>query len=92
LAYDQGVPLNASPLKYRLPRLDDLPECFETIILEQGHGPGAYGVKGVGESGNLAIPAAIANAIANATGARVTTLPITSEKVLEALNKSIVHA
>jgi CO/xanthine dehydrogenase Mo-binding subunit len=85
LAYCEAQPLNATPLKYRLPRISDVPHQFETIILEQGHGPGAYGVKGLGESGNLTIPAAIANAIADAVGARVTDLPITPDRVLKAL-------
>ncbi len=80
-----GMPLNATGLGYRIPRTSDVPGRFETIILEQGGGPGPYGAKGLGESGNLTIPAAIANAIANATGARVCALPITPERVLAAM-------
>ncbi len=87
LAYDGDMPLNAQPLKYRVPRLSDVPLRFETLVLEQGHGPGPFGAKGVGESGNMCIPAAIANAIADATGARVTDLPLTPDRVLDAINR-----
>jgi CO/xanthine dehydrogenase Mo-binding subunit len=80
-----GQPTNATGLGYRIPRTGDVPVRFETIILEQGGGPGPYGAKGLGESGNLTIPAAIANAIADASGARVCALPITPERVLAAL-------
>jgi len=55
------------------------------LVLEQELGPGPFGAKGVGEAGNLTTPAAIANAIADATGARVTDLPLTSDKVLRAI-------
>jgi CO/xanthine dehydrogenase Mo-binding subunit len=80
-----GQPVNATPLGYRVPRTRDVPTRFQTVILEQGGGPGPWGAKGIGETGNLTVPAAIANAIADATGARVTDLPITPERVLRAL-------
>ena len=85
LAYAGDVSLNAEPLKYRVPRITDVPVRFEALVLEQGHGPGPFGSKGVGEAGNLTTPASIANAIADAVGARVTELPLTPDKVLEAI-------
>ncbi|MDF2114297.1 xanthine dehydrogenase family protein molybdopterin-binding subunit [Roseiarcaceae bacterium H3SJ34-1] len=85
ISYRNGQPLTATPLTYRMPRLADIPADFETIILEQGRGPGPFGAKGVGESGNLTIPAAIANAIADAVGARVMDLPMTPDKILRAI-------
>jgi CO/xanthine dehydrogenase Mo-binding subunit len=87
LAYVGERSANAEPLRYRVPRLRDLPPRFETIVLEQGLGPGPFGAKGVGEAGGLTIPAAIANAVADAVGARVTSLPITAEKVLLAIDQ-----
>jgi CO/xanthine dehydrogenase Mo-binding subunit len=42
---------------------------------------GPYGAKGVGEPPNIEPPAAVANAVAGATGLRVTVLPITAEKI-----------
>jgi CO/xanthine dehydrogenase Mo-binding subunit len=70
LSYVGAAP-SAEPLRYRAPRITDVPTKFETMVLEQGHGPGPFGAKGVGEAGNLTTPAAIANAIADAVGARV---------------------
>ena len=87
LAYAGGAPLNAEPLKYRVPRLSDVPERFDALVLEQGMGPGPFGAKGVGEAGNLTIPAAVANAIADAVGARISDLPLTPDKVLGALKR-----
>ena len=86
LAYVGEAPLNAEPLKYRVPRLSDVPERFDALVLEQGMGPGPFGAKGVGEAGNLTTPAAIANAIADAVGARVSDLPLTPDKVHSALS------
>ncbi len=85
IAYEGAVPANAEPLKYRVARMNDLPSRFETVLLEQGHGPGPFGAKGVGEAGNLTIPAAIANAIHDAVGVRVTDLPLRPERVLRAI-------
>jgi CO/xanthine dehydrogenase Mo-binding subunit len=87
LDYASDQPANAEPLRYRVPRLRDLPAHFEAMVLEHGLGPGPFGAKGVGEAGNLTIPAAIANAVADAVGARVTELPITPEKVLTAIDR-----
>lgn len=74
------------PLKYRVPRMTDIPAKFEALVFEHGMGPGAFGIKGIGESGNLPIPAAIANAIHDAVGARVVDLPITPERVYAAMS------
>jgi CO/xanthine dehydrogenase Mo-binding subunit len=87
LDYAGEQPANAEPLRYRVPRLRDLPPHFGTIVLEHGLGPGPFGAKGVGEAGNLTTAAAIANAVADAVGARVTDLPITPEKVLAAIDR-----
>jgi CO/xanthine dehydrogenase Mo-binding subunit len=84
LAYAGDAPLNADPLRYRVPRIADVPVNFDALVLEHGQGPGPYGAKGIGEAGNLTIPAAIANAIADAIGARVTGLPISADKVWRA--------
>jgi CO/xanthine dehydrogenase Mo-binding subunit len=81
---DHAIPLNGTALQYRVPRMQDMPE-MTTILLEQGKGPGAFGIKGIGESGNLTIPAAVANAIEDAIGIRVTTLPITPMKLRQAI-------
>ena len=81
-----GELLNIDPLVYRVPMAEDLPAVFETITQQQGHGPGPFGAKGAGEATILPIASAIANAIEDAVGVRITELPITPERVLAALD------
>ncbi len=87
LVYDGGQLLNPSLVDYRLPLFTDLPGEFESIIVEGGMGPGPGGAKGVAEGGGLPVAPAIANALAAATGARITALPLTPERVWRALNQ-----
>lgn len=83
--YENGMMLNPDALSYRLPKAADLPDELVNVIFEDGNGPGPYGAKGLGESGILPVPAAIANAVYHAVGVRITDLPITSEKIWRAL-------
>jgi xanthine dehydrogenase molybdenum-binding subunit len=57
----------------------------EAVIVEPGDADGPYGAKGVGEPGLVPTAPAIANAIYDAVGVRIRSLPITPEKVLDAL-------
>jgi CO/xanthine dehydrogenase Mo-binding subunit len=84
---ESGELLNIDPLVYRVPLAEDLPPDFITITQEQGHGPGPFGAKGAGEGTILPIASAIANAIEDAVGVRITELPITPERVLAALDR-----
>jgi CO/xanthine dehydrogenase Mo-binding subunit len=84
LRYEGGEPANATPLKYRVPLAGDLPDCYESFILEHG-GPGPFGAKGIGEAGMLGVASAIANAIHDAVGARLAEIPFTPERVLAAI-------
>ena len=73
--------------EYVLPGPMELPE-IESVVLEYPSVNGPYGVKGLGEmTANSPIPA-IANAISDAVGVRITEIPITPEKVLMALEKN----
>lgn len=83
--YENGVMLTPDALTYRLPKAEDLPDELVNIIFEDGNGQGPYGAKGLGESGILAVPSAIANAVYQAVGVRITDLPITGEKIWRAL-------
>lgn len=85
--YDGDVPINSTPLTYRVPLSTDLPDEFISISQEQGQGRGPFGSKGGGEGGILPIASAIANAVHDAVGVRITDLPITPEKVLAALDR-----
>jgi CO/xanthine dehydrogenase Mo-binding subunit len=86
MVYEDGRVINSSLTDYRVPKFEDLPEEFEFFLVENGDGPGPYGAKGMGEAGIIPPAAAIANALAWRTGARVKELPLTSERVWRALN------
>jgi CO/xanthine dehydrogenase Mo-binding subunit len=81
---DDGRLANPTLMDYKVPGILDVPDSIETIILETPEPSGPYGAKGVGENGLCGIPAAVANAVFNATGKRVRSLPITPEKILDA--------
>ena len=55
------------------------------MLVRSESGPGAYQTKGIGEMANVSPPAAIANAVADASGVRLFELPVTSEKIYNAL-------
>jgi xanthine dehydrogenase molybdenum-binding subunit len=83
--YDaQGNLRNASLLDYRMPTALDVP-MIETIIVEVPNPDHPYGVRGVGEVPIVPPPAAIANAIYDAVGVRMTQLPMSPPKVCAAI-------
>jgi xanthine dehydrogenase molybdenum-binding subunit len=83
---DDGKLLNSSFLDYRMPTTLDLP-MIEPVIVEVPNPGHPFGVRGVGEA-NIAPPlAALANAIANAIGVRMTQLPMTPQAILKALKE-----
>jgi CO/xanthine dehydrogenase Mo-binding subunit len=69
---------------YKLPTIADVPP-LRIIHLSDHHGVGPYGSRSSGELVNPGVPAAVANAVHDASGARVQTLPITAERVWRAL-------
>ena len=69
---------------YKIPTIADIPELV-TVLVEGNNGPAPYRSKGIGESANIPVAAAIANAVADAIGAPVPSLPLTAEKVLGAI-------
>jgi len=73
--------------KLGLQRLKDLPEIVP-ILVEEPHPYGPYGAKGMGELAISPTAPAVVNAIHNAVGVWVNELPVTAEKILEALKKS----
>jgi len=68
----------------KLPTIQDIPP-LTTVILEDPVGPGPFNAKAIGEGSISAVAPAIANAVADACGARILDLPITAEKVYFAL-------
>ncbi len=86
LLYDaaSGQPLTTGYYRARhLTHLDAPHIDVDFIEVDDGYGP--FGAKTVGESGIILAPAAVANAIFNATGRRMTSLPITRDKILGAM-------
>jgi CO/xanthine dehydrogenase Mo-binding subunit len=79
-----GRLVNGDLLDYRLPTAADVPP-IEAIIVEVPSEEGPYGARIVGEPSIVATPAAVANAVADACGARVHELPLTPERILRAL-------
>ena len=71
---------------YKMPTIKDIP-LLETVLLEPAPGPAPYEGKGIGETSNVPVAAAIANAVHDAVGVRIQDLPITAEKVLAALKE-----
>ncbi len=69
---------------YKLSVASDMPE-IQVVFANHPSRYGPYGAKGIGEPPVTPVAAAIANAVAAASGARVTSLPVTPDKVLEAL-------
>jgi CO/xanthine dehydrogenase Mo-binding subunit len=83
MMYDEGGQmLNPSLLDYKLPTALDVPP-IETVIVEVPYPNHPYGVRGAGETPIQPPPAAIANAIYRATGARITQLPMTPARILQ---------
>jgi CO/xanthine dehydrogenase Mo-binding subunit len=76
--------MNASYLDYRMPTALDLP-MIDTVLIEVPNPGHPYGVRGVGEVPICPPLAAIQAAVAEATGVRFSTLPITPARVLDAL-------
>lgn len=72
--------------KYRIPSTLDLPD-HEAILVELGDPTGPFGAKSVGESGLFLQAPAIANAIYDAVGVRIRDLPLTPERIVQALKE-----
>jgi len=71
--------------EYKIPTMRDVPP-FKSSVTEQGPGAGPYNSMPIGETANIPTAAAIANAVEDACGVRIKDLPITAEKVYEALH------
>jgi CO/xanthine dehydrogenase Mo-binding subunit len=84
MAFDGGQVTNASLADYKIPSIRDIPPMESALVAaEQGSGP--FGAKGLGESSTFGVSPAIANAIEDAVGIRLLSMPLTAEAVLRAL-------
>ena len=84
LLIEDGAVISLNLGDYKLPTSMDMPE-LNTVLVESRSGPAPYAGKAVGEHSNVAIPAAVANAVFDAVGVRLTDLPVTAEKVYRGL-------
>jgi CO/xanthine dehydrogenase Mo-binding subunit len=89
LVWDRGRIVNNRLTNYIIPTSLDAPE-METVIIEKEYPHGPFGAKGVGELPMNGAAPAIAAAVFNATGAFVTEIPITPERLQMALEKKAV--
>jgi len=85
LLYDRrsGLALNAGYYGARISTHRDAPD-IEVVFIESDDGFGPFGAKSIGEASKIPAPAAVANAIFNATGVRMKDLPITRDKIVNA--------
>ncbi len=74
--------------EFRLPTAEDTP-VLRTVLIEGGAGVGPSNVKAIGELSNVPVAAAVANAVAAATGCRIRQLPITAERTFWALGHAV---
>jgi CO/xanthine dehydrogenase Mo-binding subunit len=79
-----GVNATTSFASYLIPSAGDLPDV-DPVVVESGDGLGPFGARGIGEPPIAPPAAAVANAIEDAAGVRVTQLPLTPERIARAL-------
>jgi len=82
---DGGQITNASLADYKIPAIHDVPPVMENMTVDAVQDNGPFGAKGVGELATFGVSPAIANAIDDAIGVRLTELPMTAEAVLRGL-------
>ncbi|MGA2392920.1 MAG: xanthine dehydrogenase family protein molybdopterin-binding subunit [Candidatus Lustribacter sp.] len=85
LLLEEGRIVNLTFADYKIPVQRDLPP-FRSILLPTHGGPGPFGSKAIGESSSSSIAPAVANAVARACGVRVPVMPITAQRIYDALH------
>jgi len=83
-ADESGKIVTANFGDYKIPTIRDIP-VLKTVVMQSNTGSGPYNSMSIGETAIMPTAAAIANAVHDAVGVRIKSLPITAEKVLEAL-------
>jgi carbon-monoxide dehydrogenase large subunit len=82
---EEGRVTTLSLGEYKIPSICDIPRHETTLVAAATHGPGPFNTKPAAEHSITPAPPAVANAVFNATGVRITELPVTAEKVLAGL-------
>ena len=81
VAFDDGKVSTANLGDYKIPTIRDIP-TLNTTLIQTAPGSGPYNSMSIGETPIIPFAAAVANAVTDATGVRIRSLPITAEKVL----------
>jgi CO/xanthine dehydrogenase Mo-binding subunit len=84
---DDGRIRNLGAIDYRIPTSMDLPAEMKSDIVENADGPGPYGSKGMSEGALLPVSPAVAAAVTDATGVVIRDLPLSPERVWQALQE-----
>jgi CO/xanthine dehydrogenase Mo-binding subunit len=92
LQYDEGRVSTLSFGDYKIPTMQDIPELRTVLVQSDSGGPTPYGGKSIGEQPIGAVAPAIVNAVLDAVGISITDLPVTSEKVRQALQARLTGA
>jgi len=83
--FDGGKITTTNFGEFKIPNIMDIPPLRTAVMENVPAGPGPYNSLAIGEVANVPTAAAVANAVADACGVRITDLPVTSEKVYRAL-------
>lgn len=83
-----GAVITAHLGDYKLPTTMDIP-ALETVLLPGGGGAAPFSTTAIGEMSNVALPAAITNAVFDAVGVRLTELPICAESIVAGLSEEV---
>jgi CO/xanthine dehydrogenase Mo-binding subunit len=86
--FDGGKVTTSNFGEFKIPNIMDIPPLRTDVMENVPAGPGPYNSLAIGEVANVPTAAAVANAVADACGVRITDLPVTSEKVYRALKNS----
>jgi CO/xanthine dehydrogenase Mo-binding subunit len=84
---DSGRIRNLGALDYRIPTSQDLPVELTGVSVENADGPGPYGAKGLSEGSLLCTAPAVGAAVRDATGLVIRDLPLTPQRVWEAMRE-----
>jgi CO/xanthine dehydrogenase Mo-binding subunit len=88
---EEGRIRNLGAIDYRIPTSLDLPRQLVSASIENADGPGPYGVKGISEGALLVVSPAVASAVTEATGLVIRDLPLTPQRVWEAMRESVME-
>jgi CO/xanthine dehydrogenase Mo-binding subunit len=83
-----GLPINDNILEYKALSIKDVPRKIDVILVEKTKQYGVYGAHGIGEPPTAIPPPTLSNAIYNAIGVRIESMPMTRNKVLAGLKPS----